>query len=223
MIHICVSFSFWYYLLFIPPFLSSYVFGKKYKGLEAEAEVPAAAAAAGGGNAAAAAATSSRGRARKKVNYSELNIDKVSTFLLWCWLFLFLMYHVALERIHERWSDMLKTWSSFQISNMMIYMIYDCYNLSRGMIRISFQRRLLRLGLISTTCPFMSLEVKSPFPWQSPTFIWHNLASEIFASTSKRTQDGIFNELPSQRMRRRRWVTIVVFSLSLILFICNTC
>lgn len=63
------------------------MFGKKYKGLEAEAEVPAAAAAAaaagGGGNhAAAAAATSSRGRARKKVNYSELNIDKVSTFLL---------------------------------------------------------------------------------------------------------------------------------------------
>lgn len=70
-------------IIYIPPFLSSYVFGKKYKGLEAEAEVPAAAAAAaGGGNAAAAAATSSRGRARKKVNYSELNIDKVSTFLL---------------------------------------------------------------------------------------------------------------------------------------------
>ena len=60
------------------------MFGKKYKGLEAEAEVPAAAAAAAGGgyNSVAAAATSSRGRARKKVNYSELNIDKVSTSTL---------------------------------------------------------------------------------------------------------------------------------------------
>lgn len=59
------------------------MFGKKYKGLEAEEVPAAAAAAAGGGNhAAAAAATSSRGRARKKVNYSELNIDKVSTSTL---------------------------------------------------------------------------------------------------------------------------------------------